>query len=582
MLPGNSIHYNLEKGVLRITGCGHASTLLCADKRFESCVDDAHGEAEVAVELGDGCIFRSPPGRCCICFHCGTVVRRHDGARHMSECQMVAWCRAIQAHVEEACVGGVAGRLGGAAPAHCWELVAHQPVPPCPASRQRTRDELERAHADSIGHARVPLWRALVDEGWHDDEVPVPADDDVLMLRSCEVSLFASLSDMFTGTCSAASNEVTAEHVLHVPTLAPELHAAAARVTPTEAAASWERYIQNFDLFKLGGASHAPEKVRADSTVSYGKHSNTVTPVKGVPTGSAGYFSYGQFENIHHEGLKKNQYRCVTEKTAQFLDECALPCLRSLSILPDAHVFRPRLQHLRNCRTKLHSDRERGDTHAFVRWDTRDATPAALLFDTHILYRTTVCSWKGRLMVPMCTVSGNHTAFRCVAWTADGGAVQVVLARAMAETADWQEVGDLDVVVGGLRDGHMVCSQRLDCSTSETIASTMESSRDGPSFVLSVQEALDMANKNGRRARPPRRWVCVGWDKQWVGFRGWAVAHMLVGGYAPRRVHVYSRIVQEHPSCASAGRIEYVLDIEDGADELDELCLSECPTESGA
>ena len=85
MLPGNCIHYNLEEGVLRISGRGHASTLLHADKRFESCVDDAHGEAEVAVELGDGCIFRSPPGRCCICLHCGTVVRRHDGARHTHE-----------------------------------------------------------------------------------------------------------------------------------------------------------------------------------------------------------------------------------------------------------------------------------------------------------------------------------------------------------------------------------------------------------------------------------------------------------------------------------------------------------------
>ena len=27
MLPGNCIHYNLEEGVLRISGRGHASTL---------------------------------------------------------------------------------------------------------------------------------------------------------------------------------------------------------------------------------------------------------------------------------------------------------------------------------------------------------------------------------------------------------------------------------------------------------------------------------------------------------------------------------------------------------------------------
>ena len=31
MLPGNCIHYNLEEGVLRISGRGHASTLLHAE-----------------------------------------------------------------------------------------------------------------------------------------------------------------------------------------------------------------------------------------------------------------------------------------------------------------------------------------------------------------------------------------------------------------------------------------------------------------------------------------------------------------------------------------------------------------------
>ena len=52
----------------------------------------------------------------------------------------------------------------------------------------------------------------------------------------------------------------------------------------------------------------------------------------------------------------------------------------------------------------------------------------------------------------------------------------------------------------------------------------------------------------------------MGWDQAWVGFRGWALAHMLVGSPDPRRVHVFSRIVEEHPTCATANRMEYALD----------------------
>ena len=67
--------------------------------------------------------------------------------------------------------------------------------------------------------------------------------------------------------------------------------------------------------------------------------------------------------------------------------------------------------------------------------------------------------------------------------------------------------------------------------------------------------------------------MCVGWDKQWVGFRGWAIPHMLVGDPTLRRVHVYSRVVEEHPTCATASRVEYVLDIDSAATDLSEIGL---------
>ena len=53
----------------------------------------------------------------------------------------------------------------------------------------------------------------------------------------------------------------------------------------------------------------------------------------------------------------------------------------------------------------------------------------------------------------------------------------------------------------------------------------MREAKDGPGYVLTAEEAMEMAARNGRRLQPPRRYVCVGWDKQWVGFRGWAIPH---------------------------------------------------------
>ena len=572
-----AIHYDLDTGVVRITGQGGRvpAALLTGLLQHNS----AHGQApclsteerEVVVYLPEGGQARFPAGKASICMLCGTVLRRECADKHT--CELQSWHRAIVSHVNNI-VGGIPGSVVRSKQGHAWCMrsiddssCSNTAPSPSPGP---TLAEIEMA--TQMMQTRADRWRRLADAGWHDDTVNRAGSEEVLLLRSEEICLFPSLADMFIGTAETVQVHEQAPHkecVLYAHTLAGDLQPSARRTSSEEAEGQFGVFIENFDLYKLGGKAKAQE-VRADSSKSYGKHSITVAALQVAEPHTAGYFSYGQYENLHTERMRKEG---VTEKTRKYLNQLALPCLTSLSVIPRAMVFRPRLQHLRNCRTRMHTDRERGDTFAFVRWDTRDDSPAALLFDTHIMFRTTLYAWHGSLMVPIATVSGDHASIRCVAWSQAGGALQVLLRRESCETADWKEVGRLDVVVGGLRAGDVVCTPRLDMSSVADMEWSMREATTGPGYVLTAEEAMEMAARNGRRLQPPRRYVCVGWDKQWVGFRGWAIPHMLVGDPTLRRVHVYSRVVEEHPTCATASRVEYVLDIDSAATDLSEIGL---------
>ena len=70
---------------------------------------------------------------------------------------------------------------------------------------------------------------------------------------------------------------------------------------------------------------------------------------------------------------------------------------------------------------------------------------------------------------------------------------------------------------------------------------------------------IDWVEQNLREISPPVppvKWVCLGWDGRWFGLRGWMLVHVLVGDGSVGRVHLYSRMGEENPTCATAKRAE--------------------------
>ena len=54
--------------------------------------------------------------------------------------------------------------------------------------------------------------------------------------------------------------------------------------------------------------------------------------------------------------------------------------------------------------------------------------------------------------------------------------------------------------------------------------------------------------------RLPAKWILVGLDGEWAGFQGWRLPHCFCGDHSVLRLHLYSRSIEEHPSCATAHR----------------------------
>ena len=93
-----------------------------------------------------------------------------------------------------------------------------------------------------------------------------------------------------------------------------------------------------FEDVQLGGERDTA-KMASDATVSYGRHGGTLG-LQAVPgdvgKGQAGYQSWGQYENAHHE----SQGSQVTEITKTHLP-MMLAILASASVVP-VMLFRPR------------------------------------------------------------------------------------------------------------------------------------------------------------------------------------------------------------------------------------------------
>lgn len=150
------------------------------------------------------------------------------------------------------------------------------------------------------------------------------------------------------------------------------------------------------------------------------------------------------------------------------------------------------------------------------------------------------------------------------AWYTDGRAVKVVMTVEVLESEDWVELGMLPGVVAGICEGTVRMYPRLDTTSTDTLKATYHWAAT-PATALTATEALRYA-LTSPRVPPPRRYVCIGWDGQWFGFTGWGLQHHLVGDAWTWRVHLYSRMVTENPSCATANRSSVFLDREEGED----------------
>ena len=512
-----------------------------------------------------------PADACSICYMCGHLMPRGHVEAHVSTCASVAWHDGIVNSFRRRgtvagtnCVDVSAGLLGNMTE---WSFA----MSPGPASGASFIDAGERLRAARLLNdpERRKVYHQLVSLGWHDDEHDPLSPDEVLVLTGSEAADFASMEMFFVGEGNAAdAGSPYTSHVLYEPSLAPELRPAAKRVSKAVAEQNWIFYVTHFDGVKLGGSTDAGEMAK-NSTVSYGRHGATVRRTSST---EGGYKSYGQYENAHHETARSGVPLDVLENDG-FLLKLAIACLSSLSVIPRALVFRPRLQNLRLCSTRRHNDRERGDTLSFARYILEPGKVAALLFDLKVAFNISLCSYKGRLLLPLTSyppyrpteLGRGRRVLKAYAWTSAGVAVQVELPESVTDSIHWVEIGLLEVVVHGMAYGTVRCFDRLDLSSWESISSTAPRFKSTAPTILTPAAALQQALRNPRR-KPPARYVCIGWDGKWFGFSGWGLTHVLLGDGSLRRVHVFSRLVSENPNCATVNRETVTVDPRD-ADE---------------
>ena len=562
VLPGEecSLHIDLHNGTARVFGPASHASLLPLGNPFESfkCARLLE-EPRISLRGADGSLeemFR--PERSSVCVSCGAIVDRADAASHVAACEACRWPLAVAQHRNGP------GRVEGEPCCGSQRLVScSRRTIELVMEKDSRATGLELQLAAQITKERKWLYESLLSKGWHDDSLP-PTWAKVLALRSEELALFPALARYFTGTaCFPREGSPCSEALLYAGSLADKLSGSKTRVSSAEAEGEWRVFLEHFDEMRLEGSTVSHAEMVKDSKKSYGRHASTLMPLKGLNEAS-GFKSYGQYENQHWGP------RGLTQEAAAHLETLTKPGLRSLSKLPRALVYRPRLQHIRNCRTRMHADRERGDTHSYVRFEPAALMRSCLVFDLRIWFRRTLCAWRGVLLLPVTTCSGAHSTLRCYGWQVDGRAVELQVPMAFAESSEWVEVGTLGVLVSGLVDCTVRVRELLDSTSWESIRQTMDSDAS-PARILSSAEALEMTGVHERRPRLPFTHVCLGWDGEPIGFTGWGVLHALLGDPAPRRLHVYSRIVTEHPSCATAKRAHYVLD--EDTDELTQELL---------
>ena len=285
--------------------------------------------------------------------------------------------------------------------------------------------------------------------------------------------------------------------------------------------------------------------MQRDCKASYGRHGNTVRPHKDGPARRTGYQSWGQFENIHHERASQQ----VTDLTKEHL-HAIISVFQSLACVP-VTLYRPRGQHLAYCDTSEHNDRQRGDTLSLFRF--RSPHRAALLIRTDIFLYISLVSYRGIALLPISvhppTRDGCSPILRVYVWTTNGTAREGVLPYSILECHEWRVIGLLDVIVCGLDKGQVLCSPRFDQNSYS--ATACRSAKD--CRVLTPSEAMEMARGNPPPSSPSK-WIALGWDGNWAGLYGWMLVHVLIGDGTVGRVHLYSRMVEEHPTRATAVR----------------------------
>ena len=371
---------------------------------------------------------------------------------------------------------------------------------------------------------------------WHGWTTP-PSSAEVLFLTGAQIAGDEVLSRFFVGSSHSAPADFS---LLRDDSLAFELSHCAARVPAAEAAASWAVACSSLHTMPLGGCTDR-KKVAADCTVSYGRHASTVRISDGYPRGEAGYQSWGQYENEH----KQRKRQMVSEVTIKHMPLIS-NLLRSASVLP-IQFERVRGQTMKHCSTAEHTDRQRGPTMSAVRFV--EPNRAALLFRTDILFQISVVSYKGVLAIPFSLhpplADHDLPMVRLYMWDTDGAAQQTLIPYDELGGDSWVNVGLIAGVVCGLRDHAVLYTPNGEFHDSSANFK-----------VLSPVRAAEMAQQNPFPIFPSQ-WIALGWDGDWIAFYGWAMIHVLIGDGSVARVHLYSRRVKEHPTCASANRIGY-------------------------
>lgn len=380
-----------------------------------------------------------------------------------------------------------------------------------------------------------------------------PPAESVVLLCSTELRDYDPGGLLFVGEMrgSAAAWHARASSDVLLPAgLARELKAASRRLCSAELAeAEWATAV------RLGSEANmkpgAPAAAMEDNSyASFGRHARTLRVHAGLPRGAAGHLPLGQYENGHSNG----RGQMVPNETLEHLP-MVLALLRSLAPLP-INLIRPRVQAIRQCSTREHSDRQRGDTVSAFRFSFGEGQlgTAALLVRTDILMCVSLCSYRGVLVVPACMRSTCPPTLLVYCWNNMGVAVEAVVPYAAVETEEWQRIGMLESVVTGLKDGRVIAAPRADSTRPG-----MGAAENRELEPLTPADAIGMARRNPHPTFP-HRWVAIGWDGRWNGLYGWMLIHVLAGDGALLRFHVYSRQLREHPSSATVTRPQHDLD----------------------